>query len=257
MKGFIFGKMAAVASLSLALQVNAAVIFDYSSVPAGDQAGGPYLLGLNFQVNTPITVNALGAFDSLGLGFSGAQYVQVGIYQYTGTPALNANGTLTPVTPIVTFNSGSGNLPDSGGAQWNSITPTLLTPGSYAVLAANYTQSTALGNRNYNTDGSSVSPVVFDNLGGAISLIQWGIWSRGSSLPTTGFNFTWAANAPAGTWDYDPATGGTWGPHPQPTYAAGTFSAVVPEPSTVLAGSLLLLPFAASTIRFARKHRQG
>jgi hypothetical protein len=29
----------------------------------------------------------------------------------------------------------------------------------------------------------------------------------------------------------------------------------VPEPTTVVAGALLLLPFAASTIRFMRKNR--
>lgn len=34
-----------------------------------------------------------------------------------------------------------------------------------------------------------------------------------------------------------------------------TYKTVVPEPSTVLAGSLLLLPFAASTIRRIRKNK--
>jgi hypothetical protein len=31
----------------------------------------------------------------------------------------------------------------------------------------------------------------------------------------------------------------------------------VPEPTTVIAGALLLLPFAASTVRFLRKHRKA
>lgn len=38
-----------------------------------------------------------------------------------------------------------------------------------------------------------------------------------------------------------------------PGVASADFSLVVPEPTTIIAGALLLLPFAGSTIRFVRK----
>jgi ABC-type uncharacterized transport system YnjBCD substrate-binding protein len=37
---------------------------------------------------------------------------------------------------------------------------------------------------------------------------------------------------------------------------SSTASTAVPEPSTVLAGALLLLPFGVSTVRILRKHKQ-
>ena len=36
---------------------------------------------------------------------------------------------------------------------------------------------------------------------------------------------------------------------------ANTYTAAVPEPTTMIAGALLLLPFGASTLRVLRKHR--
>jgi len=40
-------------------------------------------------------------------------------------------------------------------------------------------------------------------------------------------------------------------------FGFGTAGYTVPEPSTVVAGALLLLPFAASTVRFMRKNRKA
>ncbi len=44
------------------------------------------------------------------------------------------------------------------------------------------------------------------------------------------------------------------GPYDSQSYS-GSFAAVVPEPTTVVAGALLLFPLAASTLRILRKHR--
>jgi hypothetical protein len=54
------------------------------------------------------------------------------------------------------------------------------------------------------------------------------------------------------------------GPIPGGTAAEGTFeewaavtSAVVPEPTTIIAGALLLVPFGVSTLRQVRRNRSG
>jgi hypothetical protein len=65
---------------------------------------------------------------------------------------------------------------------------------------------------------------------------------------------TWKADAVLGVSDYSVRalnlTSGTAG-----NTLNQDLLVVVPEPTTVLAGALLLLPFAASTIRFIRKNR--
>jgi len=60
-------------------------------------------------------------------------------------------------------------------------------------------------------------------------------------------------------WAPNPVGGTVSGPSEQLTFdnttLTGAWVSAVPEPTTMMAGVLLLLPFAASTLRFARKSR--
>jgi hypothetical protein len=235
-------------------------VFDYGTTPSGNQGGGPYLLGLSFAVNTPITVTALGAFDSGALGFSSSDAVQVGIYEYSGGSVSGGSAsvpgsTLTLVTPIVTFSGSQGTLPNQDESEFSAIAATTLSPGNYVVMASDYTQNTSLGNDDYNTGNTSSSPIVFNPLGGTLSLNPVGIWTRSGATLGAGYTINYQEDGQSGGFGFDPATGGYYGPHPQPTYAAGTFAIAVPEPTSIIAGALLLLPFGASTLRILRKRQ--
>ena len=141
----LVGVVAALSALST--QAVLTPVFDYGSTPAGNQGGGPYLLGLSFAVNTPINVTALGAFDSGGFGFNSSDAVQVGIYQYSGSSVPSTGNTLTLVTPIVSFDGSQGTLPNQNNSEFSSITPATLLPGNYVVMASDYTQKHHDGQR--------------------------------------------------------------------------------------------------------------
>ena len=154
-------------------------------------------LGLDFQVNTPISVSELGVFDngltSNLLGVDGQSGVTVQIYNISGTPTL--------IGPSVTFTPTSAGFQVNGDAFMN-VTPFLLGPGKYSVVAFN--------DDNYNTFGAPNSTST-ENGAGLITFI-------GSSRYGNGFTF------PAST-DSGPTN----------KYDAGTFAfdlANVPEPST-------------------------
>ncbi len=171
-------------------------------------------LGLDFQVNTSISVSELGAFDNGStsnlLGVDGHSGVTVQIYNVSGTP--------TAVGPSVTFTPTSAGFQVNGDAFMN-VTPFLLGPGTYSVVAFN--------DDNYNT-GSLANSTDTENSGGLISFIGSGRYGTGSSFPTT--LDTGVSNK----------------------YDAGTFAfdlATVPEPSTFALFGLGALAF------FVRRRR--
>jgi hypothetical protein len=91
-----------------------------------------------------------------------------------------------------------------------------------------------------------------DNTEGSDSLADVGIPANLSTYYPLEVSFTEVGlEGNNGYWGYTPTSG-------QPGYEAGqvvtyNFISDVPEPSTVVAGMLLLLPFGASTLRILRK----
>jgi len=154
-------------------------------------------LALTFNVNSPVTIDALGVFNASGTGVVTGP-IQVVIYDTT---------TNQEVTPVVTF-SGTYTPAALGYDVFQSITPVVLGPGSYEVDAVGFGSPDSNGNLN---TGSSSGPML-NNFGGALT-------------------FTGAAWDYSGTLD-DPTTCSTCQPMPAQAsqFDAGTFS-VVPDAS--------------------------
>jgi len=92
-------------------------------------------LGMDFHVNSPIVVTALGVFDADGDGIAGTLLV-----------AIFDSATMTPVTPILSF-SGSDD-PLVGGHRMRDLDePVVLDVGDYSVVAQGFSDSDRLGNQ--------------------------------------------------------------------------------------------------------------
>jgi hypothetical protein len=135
---------------------------------SGSSQNGTFLLGLEFSVNTlPITITALGAFDSTigGTGTGFLSPVQVGIYNLT---------TAAYVGPTATFSGNSGataGVVDS--YQFQSINALTLGVGNYVLVAAGYGISTAPDWNAFTTSSPGTkSPITLNNAGGAISGVE-------------------------------------------------------------------------------------
>ena len=183
----------------------------------------PDSLGLDFNVNAPTDVTALGDFDNGSIanliGVDGSSGVTVQIYN---------RDTASPVGPSVTF------TPTLFGTQINgdafmTISTLVLPAGDYSIVAFN--------DENYNQGfyGGANGTSVMNSGGGLISFVGSGRYNytgSGIAFPTV-------------------VDGG-----PVNRYDAGTFEfSAVPEPTTLIAGALLLLPFGASTLRILRRNR--
>jgi hypothetical protein len=91
-------------------------------------------LGLDFNVNSTIVVTALGAFNANGAaGFVGTVNVQ--IFNRT---------TATGVGPVATLSGTVGTL--IHGDRFVSVTPFILPPGSYSVVAVGFSATDLNGN---------------------------------------------------------------------------------------------------------------
>jgi len=174
-------------------------------------------LGMEFQVNTAITVSALGAFDNgvpAELNGTTGGGIQVGIFDAT-------TGLLVGTSVVF-----SGESPGTqiGADAFQNVTPFLLGPGKYEIVA--------LDDPNYNQGYFNTGPNQFqtlNSLGGALSII-------GSSY----YDFNSATLELPVYWDGGPAD----------RYDAGTFAAslsATPLPSTwttLIAGFIGLALFA-------------
>ncbi len=147
--------LAALAALALATAAPVAanagtIVYNTYAGLAGDQAWEG-TLGLDFRVNSAISVDALGVFDDSSNGLE--RNISVTIY--------NASG--VAVTPIISFLTGGG----TGLAYlFQSIAPVVLTPGAYQLAAWGYGQ----GELNYNNDGPN-GPITFNDLGGRLTAL--------------------------------------------------------------------------------------
>jgi hypothetical protein len=226
--------IAAAAVAFLVVPSNAAVIYldSIDNIPAPPAPAYPPFttglqqfqgnLGMEFQVNSPIIVDALGAFDNgvqSGLSGTTGTGVEVGIFnaltgQLVGTSA--------------TFN-GSTKYRQIGGDAFQSVSPFLLGKGFYAIVA--------LDDPNYNQGYFPSVPYnqyqTLNSLGGALTFINYNRFDFSATLelPTI-------------------QDGG-----PVDRYDAGTFAAVVtplPPTWTMLIAGFVGLGFFAN--RGSRKN---
>jgi hypothetical protein len=144
----------ALLALSGVVSVHAGTIVYEDPAGQGTQ-GYTGNLGLNFTVNSPVTVTALGVFNASGSGtISGTLHVV--IFDMTS---------LLWVTPVVTFH-GAYTPEGFGYDVFQPITPVTLQPGPYQVDATGFNSNDLNGDTVFS--GSSSGPVL-NNLGGAIT----------------------------------------------------------------------------------------
>jgi hypothetical protein len=167
MKKLSLISLAVAAALVGGLQVRGQAVY---SDPAGQGTQNWYgNLALTFDVNTPITVNALGVYNAYGTGLiTGPIYVE--IYDFT---------TNSVVAGVTIF---AGQYTPQGYDVYQAVTPVTLASGSYEVDAVGFGSSDLNGN--LNTDSSS-GPIL-NNLGGALTFTG-AAWDYSTSLdhPTT------------------------------------------------------------------------
>jgi hypothetical protein len=168
-------------------------------------------LGNDFNVNSPIFVTQLGAFDSGQDGFVGT--ITVGLFRRL--PGGNPNGdTAGTLLASVSLTGTSGTL--AGNYRFAALpTPLLLLPGFYDIDAVGFSASDRNGNENI--AGFTVST---DSGGGLISFVGTGRFDTVTTL-----------HYPAQSSDNQGFHNLT--PHP---FAGGSFqfvAAPVPEPASL------------------------
>ncbi len=189
--------------------------FQNDAGTVGAQSGdGPWALGNDFTVNSPIIITELGAFDSGSDGIFSSP-VSVAIY--------NAD-TQQLVSPVVSFSTASPGTA-AGGSRFKYLGVAITLPAGFhgSVVGANY------GGPGGEPDGNVVSQASqwsFNDGGGQLTL---GSDGRFSLSPTMAYPSSEYAN------------GGS------PAFAAGTFVyTTVPEPTEYAAvAGLALISFSA------------
>jgi hypothetical protein len=152
------GVMLLAAGVLLSGPAKADIVYQDSSAASNQGIQGS--IGMDFTVNQPILVTALGAFDSgtvANLAGVQGQGVQVGIFNLS---------TMLLVGPSVTFQA-SGSYTQVGGDAFQSVTPFILGPGTYSIVSWD--------DLNRNVFGAASNPTqTLDNLNGAITFVGSG-----------------------------------------------------------------------------------
>jgi hypothetical protein len=205
---------------SMAGPVRADLVAAYTTTnTTGNQAFSGNL-GVDFNVNAPIVVSALGAFDSGQNGFVGP--ITVGLFQRLpgGDPNTDhAGSVLTQLTITDSLGTLVGNY-----RFVNLATPLTLQPGFYSIVAVGFGSNDLNGNQ-------FLGPfnVVTNSGGGAISFVGNGRFDSNTTL------------------DYPALTTANQGFSglPPNVFAAGSFEFLTtPEPSNLMLagiGALCLL----------------
>jgi hypothetical protein len=167
-------------------------VYSTPTALAGNQAWTG-TLGLDFTVNSAVTISSLGVFDDDGDGL--LSNLSVAIYDSVSK---------TIVGPTVMF---AANTDGTGQAYlFQSVTPFSLAPGSYQLASWGYNGV----DRNFNTHSPAPGgPIVFNSLNGALTAVGVGYSNEGTG----------------GAYGNIAAAGPT-------RFGAGSMIAAAPEPGT-------------------------
>lgn len=178
--------------------------------PAGNQTTGPFTLGMQFTAHQTITINALGAYSAGLSGF--INQISVGIFDNAGSlvsQILSFQGTTSSGA------GANGSTYFSGSSMLASITPTVLTSGTYWIVASGLGSSSD-PNWNYNFTGGSGISASTDGSGGVLTF--------GGNRYSYGSSFAFPGTVDGG---------------PAPRYGAGTFDySFTPVPETAFFASI-------------------
>ncbi len=167
--------------LSITGVANATLFVNVPFETAGNEpqsSPGPYSLGLNFDVVSPIQVTSLGAFDSLSDGIFLSE-IQVAIFN---------RETETLVTPILTFTSEDhGTAVGISGFTFKSLSvPVIFDEGFQGVVVANGYNGVSTAYEPFGNIAHSGAPVTtFDDGGGLLTNLGWYSYNR----PTTSLTY--------------------------------------------------------------------
>jgi hypothetical protein len=229
------------AQTAVQAQPTIAYNFPVSPLLVGNQVGN-FSLGTVFTVGTtPVSIDALGAFDNGADGIGGVG-VNVAIYEITlsGTPVNDGTvvgttligGTLE--TPSVLFSGTAQSLIPGTDTRVAGIAPVTLEGGTYMVVANNYGATASEDDYNpYYPPGSpSGANAASANPAFGVTFLAGGFHNTDSSL-------SWGSTLSLSGWTID----GDYGGSPSsPRYAAGNFEYdLVPEPSGFAIAGLGLL----------------
>jgi hypothetical protein len=166
MRRFV-GALAALALLWGAGQARAGYIaFDVAAGTVGNQNVFGEALGLDFDVNSAITITRLGVFDSGGDGLNSVLTAQL----YDRDTGL----AVSTVTFATGSGAGSGTL--IGGSRFLDVAPLTLQAGFHgSIVVSGYNDA----EMNYNTFGGVNTTQTTDSGGGLISFVGYGRYSGG------------------------------------------------------------------------------
>lgn len=170
-------------------------------------------MGLDFTVNSAITVTQIGVFDSKGNGFTTAT-LTAQIYKLNSLGG--TTGSLVAGT-TATFSSASpGTIePTGGGNKFKDLgTPITLAPGNYTIVAYGFTAADPAGNAQI----GGFTPDTFNGSGGVITQSGFSRFGSSTGVLPTGIS---ASNL---------------------KYTAGTFAYLqTPEPGAFTAAASMLM----------------
>jgi hypothetical protein len=239
----------ALAALLVAAQARAIVAYDYpDTLVANHNDFEPLILANRFDVISPINVTAVGAFDSGNNGFfNGATAVAVPVAMYQLTdPSHDLWSQVAGTIDTFTGKSGSltGPTTQVGSALFQNLDQTVtLTPGTYAIVAANY-GTTGVHYWGWSSNPSGVVPTFTSD-----SSVE-----MGNSLNNGNNGINLGSSFPADPLFLGP---GFTASSPIPSFAGATFEfEPVPEAATFGAAGVGLLGLVYIG-RYARLRRIG
>ena len=153
------------------------------STPAGTPGNQGYSgsLGMDFSVNRPVQVTALGCFDHLANGFGSSTTITVQLWRRNdnGTPAFPDDDTGIAVLATTNFTRNAPGVLLNGNRFKNLPTPLQLTNGAYTIVAYGYNASDSNGNT-----GGDFPPLTLDTGGGALQFVR-SRWGTAGAFPAT------------------------------------------------------------------------